>query len=67
MLVVLCRELYEGRWDEMESDLRARLEGRPYIFKLVNRISEDLTRIARLRQYEQQHGLCLGDFVRTEP
>ena len=32
MLVVLKHELYDGDWDEMEADLRARLEGRPYIF-----------------------------------
>ena len=63
MLLVLKRELYEGSWDEMETDLRARLEGRPYIFKLVHRISEDLERIARLRQYERLHSVDLSDFV----
>ena len=63
MLVVLKRELYDGSWDEMEADLRARLEGKPYIFKLANRISDDLDRIAALRTFEQTHGVDLCDYV----
>lgn len=63
MLVVLKRELYEGSWQEMEADLRARLEGRPYIFKLAHRISEDLERIQQLRQFEEQWGVDLADHV----
>ena len=67
MLVVLKRELYEGSWDDMEADLRARLEGRPYIFKLVNRITDDLNRIAALRAFEETNGVDLADFVEMEP
>ena len=63
MLVVLKRELYEGRWEDMTEDLRARLEGRPYIFKLANRISDDLERIGRLQAFEESHGVDLADFV----
>jgi len=66
MLVVLKRELYEGSWDEMIADLRARLEGRPYIFKLAHRIADDLSRIDRLRAFEQEHAVDLSDFVRIE-
>ena len=66
MLVVLKRELYDGRWDEMEADLRARLAGRPYIFKLAHRINDDLERIARLRMFERDHGVDLGDYVSLE-
>lgn len=66
MLVVLKRELYEGSWDEMEADLRARLEGRPYIFRLAHRISEDLERIGRLREFERQAGVDLGDYVKLD-
>ena len=66
MLVLLKRELYDGRWDDMIADLRARLEGRPYIFKLVNRITEDLERIERLRAFEDAHGLDLSDYVQME-
>ena len=66
MLVVLKRELYDGSWDEMEVDLRARLAGRPYIFKLAHRINDDLERITRLRVFERDHGVDLGDYVSLE-
>ena len=67
MLVVLKRELYEGSWDEMVADLQARLEGRPYIFKLAHRIADDLDRIARLREFETSCSVDLGDYVELEP
>jgi hypothetical protein len=67
MLVVLKGELYEGSWDDMVADLQARLEGRPYIFKLAHRIVEDLDRIRRLREFEDSHGVDLSDHVRMEP
>ena len=51
MLVVL-KPVHEGSWDEMTADLKARLEGRPYIIKLASRIAEDLERIERLREFE---------------
>jgi hypothetical protein len=66
MLVVLKRELYEGNWDEMVADLQARLEGRPYIFKLAHRITDDLERIRRLRQFEQTNGVDLSDHVKMD-
>ena len=67
MLIVLKRELYEGSWDEMVADLRARLDGRPYIFKLAHRIVDDLERIGRLRDRERRFGVDLADFVELEP
>jgi hypothetical protein len=67
MLIVIRRELYDGSWDDMVADLRARLEGRPYIFKLVHRISEDLERIARLRAFEEENCADLGQYVQMEP
>ena len=66
LLVLLKRELYEGSWDVMEADLRARLEGKPYIFKLVHRISEDLERVAKLRAFEAEFGVDLGDYVEMD-
>jgi len=66
LLVVLKRELYEGSWDDMVADLTARLEGRPYIFKLVHRIEDDLERIARLRKFEAEHDVDLADHVELE-
>lgn len=67
LLVVLKRELYDGQWDPMVADLQARLKGEPYIFKLAHRITDDLERIARLRQFEQDHGVDLGDYVKSPP
>ena len=66
MLVVLNRELYEGSWDDMVEDLQARLEGRPYVFKLASRIGDDLERIGRLRAFENDHDVDLGDYVRLD-
>ena len=66
MLIVLKRELYEGSWDHMAADLQARLEGRPYIFKLVNRIGEDLERIKRLRAFEDEQDVDLGQYVKLD-
>ncbi len=62
MLLVLRDELYAGSWDKMDDDLSNRLKGRPYIFKLVNRIEEDRERIKVLRSYEDKHKINLRDF-----
>jgi hypothetical protein len=67
MQVVLKVELYEGSWDDMAADLQARLDGRPYIFKLAHRITEDLERIRRLRGFEESCGVDLSDHVKLEP
>lgn len=64
MLIVLNRELYDGSWDEMIADLKDRLAGRPYIFKLANRIVDDLARIEQIRLFERRHGVQLGEYVK---
>ena len=63
MLVVLKKELYEGSWEPMVNDLQNRLAGKPYIFKLVNRIKDDIERIEEMRQFEAENSVDLGDFV----
>ncbi len=63
MLITLKKELYEGCWDTMLADLKNRLEGRPYIFKLANRITDDIKRIEKLRFFEQEQKVDLADFV----
>ena len=62
MLVVLKRQLYDGSWETMLDDLRNRLAGKPYIFKLVNRIQEDIERIEGLRKFEQENSVDLADY-----
>lgn len=63
MLVVLKGELYDGDWGEMEADLKARMDGGPYIFKLAHRIEDDLARLERLRRFESAAGVDLCDYV----
>lgn len=64
MLVLLQVELYEGSWQSMLDDLRNRLDGKPYIFKLANRIRDDIERIEKLRSFEESHQIRLADFVK---
>ena len=63
-LLTVRDELYEASWDRMEQDLRNRLTGKPYIFKLVNRIETDLAAIRFLRAYEERHRADLGRLVK---
>jgi hypothetical protein len=63
VLVKLRDELYEGSWTEMLKDLEARRDGKPYVFKLASRVSEDIARIGRLRQIESGHQINLGEYV----
>ena len=63
MLVVLKAELYDGSWEPMLDDLNNRLAGKPYIFKLVNRIKDDIERIEQMRTFEAEHGVDLAEYV----
>ena len=66
MLVVLKAQLYGGRWEPMLEDLQNRLEGKPYIFKLANRIKDDVERIQLMQTFEKEHDVDLSDFVKLE-
>ncbi|MHC5082393.1 MAG: hypothetical protein ACYTET_00425 [Planctomycetota bacterium] len=66
MLVVLKSQLYGGQWEPMLEDLQNRLDGKPYIFKLANRIKDDVQRIRSLQEFEKQHGIDLADYVKLE-
>ncbi|HUW18447.1 MAG TPA: hypothetical protein VMW16_04020 [Sedimentisphaerales bacterium] len=63
MLVILKAQLYGGRWEPMLDDLRNRLAGKPYIFKLANRIKDDIERIERMEKFEAEHNVDLADYV----
>ena len=63
MLVILKAQLYGGTWKPMLDDLQNRLEGKPYIFKLANRIKDDIERIEQMRKFEQEHKIDLADYV----
>jgi len=66
MLVILKAQLYGGQWEPMLEDLENRLEGKPYIFKLANRIKDDVERIRCLKVFEQDNGIDLADYVKLE-
>ena len=63
MLVVLKSQLYSGRWDPMLDDLKNRLAGKPYIFKLNSRIKDDVDRIKELQAFESEQKVDLADYV----
>ena len=63
MLVVLKAQLYGGTWEPMLDDLRNRLTGKPYIFKLVDRIQDDIERIEQMKKFEAEHNVDLADYV----
>ena len=63
MLVILKAQLYGGTWEPMLDDLQNRMEGKPYIFKLVNRIKNDIERIEQMRKFEEEHNVDLAEYV----
>jgi hypothetical protein len=63
MLVVLKAQLYGGTWEPMLDDLKNRLVGKPYIFKLVNRIKDDIERIQQMQNFEKEQNVDLADYV----
>ena len=65
MLVILKAQLYDDTWEPMLDDLRNRLSGKPYIFKLVNRIQDDIKRIEEMQQFETEHNIDLADYIKV--
>ena len=63
MLVVLKSQLYGGSWEPLLDDLKNRLEGKPYIFKLVNRIKDDIERIQEMKKFEESYHIDLADLI----
>jgi hypothetical protein len=63
MLVALKSQLYGGSWEPMLDDLRNRLAGKPYIFKLVHRIQDDIERIEEMQKFEAEHNIDLADYA----
>jgi len=63
MLIILKTQLYGGSWEQMLEDLKSRLAGKPYIFKLANRIQDDIERIERMAEFEKKYKVDLADYV----
>jgi len=67
VLVDLKDQLYEGSWERILADLRARLDGKPYIFKLSQTIARDMAAIERMKSFEMRHNVSLSKLLRKEP
>ena len=65
MLVILKAQLYDGMWEPMLDDLQNRLSGKPYIFKLANRIQDDIRRIEEMQEFESEHDIDLADYIKV--
>ncbi len=65
MLVILKAQLYDGMWEPMLDDLQNRLTGKPYIFKLANRIQDDIRRIEEMQEFESEHDIDLADYIKV--
>jgi hypothetical protein len=63
MLVRLRDELYDNSWEAMRRDLENRLSGKPYLFKLVSRIEQDLQGVDLLERYERENDVDLGHLL----
>ncbi len=66
MLIQVRDTLYEGSWEDFVRDLKARLEGRPYVFEidppspsLKATIETHLRLIEELKTWERTHGKTL--------
>ncbi len=66
LLVTLKAQLYGGKWPSMLDDLRNRLTGKPYIFKLAHRIEDDIERIELMIEFEAEHDIDLADYVELQ-
>jgi hypothetical protein len=47
----------------MLDDLRNRLAGKPYIFKLANRIQDDIERIEQMQKFEDEEKIDLAEHI----
>ncbi|MBE7462189.1 MAG: hypothetical protein HS116_01735 [Planctomycetes bacterium] len=65
VLLDLKEQLYEGSWDRILADLRARLDGQPYIYKLGQTIARDIAAIEKMRAYERLHGVNLAERLKS--
>ena len=66
VLIDLKDQLYEGSWQRILDDLKARLDNKPYIYKLSQTISRDLAAIERMKAYELRHGVNLSQLRRKD-
>lgn len=66
VLIDVKDQLYEGSWDRILGDLRSRLDGKPYIFKLSQTIARDIVAVERMKSYEMRNKVSLSQLVRPK-
>lgn len=63
LLITLRDELYEGSWKSMQDDLDDRLESKPVIPKLTERIKYDLKVLEQFKVYEEENKVNLKEVI----
>ena len=63
VLLDLKDQLYEGSWERILDDLRARLDNKPYIYKLSQTITRDVAAIERMKSYEMRQKVSLSTLL----
>ena len=66
VLIDLKDQLYEGSWERILDDLKARLDNKPYIYKLSQTIARDVAAIERMKSYEMRQKVNLSELVRKQ-
>ena len=66
VLLDLKDQLYEGSWQRILEDLKSRLDGKPYIYKLSQTIGRDITAIERMQAFEIRHQVNLSELRKKE-
>ncbi len=66
VLVDLKDQLYEGSWERILEDLRARLDNKPYIYKLSQTIARDVSAIEKMKSYELRQKVNLSELLRKQ-
>ncbi|HEY3325392.1 MAG TPA: hypothetical protein VGP72_33380 [Planctomycetota bacterium] len=64
MLLDLKEQLYEGSWERILEDLRARMDNKPYVFKLSQTIARDVAAIERMKAYEMRQQVSLSELLK---
>lgn len=59
MLLDVLEVLYEGSWRDLLKDLRAARDGEPFVFKIADRVEQDIERVERMAAFEKQYGVKL--------
>src|ERR1051325_4295410 len=63
VLIDLKDQLYEGSWERILEDLRARMDNKPYIYKLSQTITRDVAAIERMKSYEMRQKVSLSKLL----